>query len=575
MRLTVVSAGTLAAPMGAFSCSSDDDPEPVAVFGHGLASGDPKPNSVILWTRAVNPEGGAHEVTYEVATDEAFAEPVASGTLTVSEESDFTLRIKLTDLSPATFYYYRFAAAGETTVVGRTKTAPAEDADTPVRFAFASCQDRNGRYYHAWRALLDEAATNDIDFVLFLGDYIYETEGDPRFQDPTDERKTTVTDGIEIGDAEAPYKAALTLTDYRGLYQQYRTDADLQAVHARFPFVMLWDDHEFADDCWQDHSTHFNGEQGEEQNTSRRADATQAWFEYMPVDVEYDAAASPPNDIAIYRQLRFGQHAELVITDQRYYRSDHAVPEGPQNVQTGKIDENSAIGARSFVRKSGFDPIEASSGATMLGATQKTWFIDAMTSSTATFKVWANETQLAQMLVDLTDVEGLGSFADVFYFTCDQWDGYRTERAEVLAALEPLDNVIALTGDIHAFYASELFVDFDMPSMTPAAVEYVTSGISSSPVQEITTKTIETSETLTELNLLPIVGEFNQRLQTASPHYKHAASNVNGVSVATVTGTSFRVDFIEVGDVKNPEDAGEKNRVSFETPAGQKVINPV
>jgi len=574
MRLAVVSAGTLAAPVGAFSCSSDD-PDPVSVFSQGLASGDPTPTSIILWTRAVSPGGGAHDVTYEIATDEAFAEPVSSGTMSVGEDSDYTLRIKVTDLAPGTFYYYRFAASGETTVVGRTKTAPDADADVAVRFAFASCQDRNGRYYHAWRALLEEAETNDIDFVLFLGDYVYETEGDPRFQDPTEERKTEIPDGIVIGDEGATYKAAQSLSDYRGLYQQYRADADLQAVHARFPFVMLWDDHEFADDCWQDHATHFNEERGDEKDPSRRADATQAWFEYMPVDINYDAAASPPNDITIYRQLRFGRHVDLIITDQRYYRSDHAVPEGPQNVQTGKIDENSALGARSFVRKSGFDPVEASSGVTMLGAEQKSWFLDTMQSSTATFKLWANETQLSQMLVDLTDVEGLGMFADVFYFTCDQWDGYRTERAEILTALDPIDNVIALTGDIHAFYASELFVDFDMPSMTPAAVEYVTSGISSSPVQEITAKTISTSETLTELGLLPIVEEFSQRLQAASPHYQHASSNVNGVAVATVDATAFRVDFIEVGDVKNPDDGGEKGRVSFETPAGQKVINPV
>jgi alkaline phosphatase D len=398
---------------------STDPEDQERVFPQGLASGDPSPSSVILWVR-VEPESetGPIDVQFEVATDEAFSSLVAEGDVTVSEDTDHTLRVKVTELSPFTTYYYRFTSRDVISPVGRTKTAPADDADVSVRFAFASCQDFIGRYYHSWKAL---AAEPDVDFVLYLGDYIYETNGDPDFQQSTSDRKIDIPDGVALLDDDPSVKGALTLRDYRGIYKQYRRDPDLRAIHARFPFICIWDDHEFANDAWQDHATDFNEAQGDEKSPERRHAASQAWFEFQPADVSFEAAADPPDDLKIYRTIRYGKHVELFLTDQRSYRDDHVIPEGaaptdrppgapatvPTYAEAGKtpLFPNSEVFSRNFVIKQGFDGIEAYVQPTMLGAAQKQWLIDAMTSSTASWKIWGNQTQLVQMMIDLTSFD--------------------------------------------------------------------------------------------------------------------------------------------------------------------------
>jgi alkaline phosphatase D len=462
LRITVVSAAASAA-VPLTGCSSDGPNEGDAgtessppadvlrVFPQGLASGDPTSESVILWTRVETNDGhggaaGDVSVGYEISTDRAFKSTVAKGELSAAASADHTIRIKVTKLSAFTTYYYRFKARGVTSDTGRTKTAPKDDADVPVRFAFAACQDFAGRYYHAWKALADDDA---VDFVIYLGDYIYETAGNPSFQTPTDSRKIVLPDGISLGGSGM---AAQTLADYRSLYKQYRSDEHLRRAHAMFPFYCIWDDHEFGDDCWQDNTNHFNGANGDEKNTAEREDADQAWFEYQPADVQYDEAASFPNDIRIYRNLRYGKHMELFLTDQRYYRDDHLIPEGPQDTSVAKLTTNSSVGSRIFLLKSGFDPKEAAAKPTMLGAAQKAWFVDAVKASNATWKVWGSEVQLSQMVVNLKSFPKVPPpFNDLFYLTVDQWDGYRSERAEILGALQGVENLVVVTGDIHAF----------------------------------------------------------------------------------------------------------------------------
>lgn len=550
---------------------SSDLQDALRVFPQGVASGDPRPSSVILWTR-VEPEseGEIIGVRYEVATDEGFAELVAAGEVEVDAATDHTLRLKLIELEPYATYYYRFVARSVQSETGRTKTAPSKDQDVTVRFAFASCQDFNGRYYHAYKALLEEE--DDVDFVLHLGDYIYETEGDPRFQDPTSDRRVVMPNGLEVGEEEK-FKAALTLADYRAIYKQYRSDPDLRQAHARFPFICTWDDHEFADDSWQDHSTHFDEAEGDEKDATRRHHATQAWFEYIPADVEFDEAASFPDDIQVYRQLRYGKHVDIVITDQRYYRDDHLITEAEVNLEVAKLSPNSALGARQLVLKSGFDGLEAEAKPTMLGATQKQWLIDTLQASDATWKIWGNQTQLAQMALDLSDFEQLpGQFREKFYFTTDQWDGYRSERAEILGALTGTRNLAVFTGDIHAFFAAEVHQDYDAPA-EPMAVEYVCAGISSESAREISERIIAGSDTLSDLGLLELVPEFDNVLQATSPHYVYADSLANGIGIVEVDGdVEMRVTFLYVNDVKDPTDSGAANRVSFRTPSGSSQI---
>lgn len=532
------------------------------VYPQGLASGDPRPDSVMLWTRVEPEEAGTDvPVRYEVSTDQGFADGtlVASGEVSAAADADHTVRIKVTGLSPYTQYYYRFEARGTVSVVGHTKTAPSADDDQPIRFAFASCQDYNGRYYHAWAALAAEPA---VDFVVHLGDYIYETADDPRFQDGDGERVVSLPDGLVISESSNA-KAALTLADYRALYKQYKTDPDLREAHRLFPFVMIWDDHEFADDCWGDHATHFNEAQGNEQNTERRMAANQAWFEFVPADVTLTDQPFP-DDLRIYRNLRFGRHMDLVLTDLRSYRDDHVIPEGPTDTDVGKITENSAVGSRNFLLKAGFDPKEAAATPTLMGETQKGWFIDTMAASDATWKVWGTEVQLSEMTIDLSPFETLPEdYRDRFYFSVDQWDGYRTERAQVLTALQNTPGFVSICGDIHAAYVSAIHVDFDAPGASPVAMEFTVPGITSEAVQAITQRTIDGNAVLASLGLGDLVPRFDELLAAASPHYQYRNSNTNGLAIVDVTADAFSVEFLLIADVKAEAWDGQVERVRY------------
>jgi alkaline phosphatase D len=539
------------------------------VFPQGVASGDPRPDSVILWTR-IDGVASAEAVTYEVALDDRFRRIVASGTFTTGPERDYTVKLKPVGLRPFTTYYYRFQALGVTSVIGRTKTAPSSNQDVPVRFAFASCQDFVGRYYHAWRALAE--AADPVDFVVHLGDYVYES-GVHAAAAADQPRQIVLPDGLPLGDSPDTNLRAVTLADYRALYKQYRSDEHLKRAHQLYPFLVVWDDHEFANDCWQDHATDFSEARGDEKSTSRREVADQAWFEFQPADVPYDEDASYPDDIRIYRSFRYGKHVELFLVDGRYYRSDHVIPEGPLDLSVGKFAENSSLGSRNFVLKSGFDAREAAARPTLLGAEQKAWLIDGLTDSDASWKFFGSDVQLAQMAIDLSGFEQLpDQFRNQFYFSVDQWDGYRSERAEILRAASEAGNVVALAGDIHAFYASELQVDFDRPGR-PAAVEFVVAGISSASVQEETQAVVDATPTLAALGLGALVPLVDQLLRQASPHYVYAKSLSYGIAVIDVQrGRAIEVDFLLIDDVSRPRWNGDLERVRFRVESGSTRI---
>ena len=511
-------------------------PEDIArLFPQAFASGDPTASSVILWTRV---EAGAASamVAYQVARDAEFADLVAQGEVAAIAETDHTVRLKVTGLDADTRYYYRFRVEGVVTDAGRTRTAPTADADVSPRFAFASCQDYNGRYYHAWRVLADQA--DDLAFVLFLGDYIYETAGDPRFQDEGG-RQVELPDGLDLGGP----RAALTLADYRSLYKQYRSDAQLQRAHKLLPFVTIWDDHEFADDCWQDHSTHFNEAMGDEKDTDRRTAASRAWFEYQPVDLERVADALFPDDLRIYRVLRWGQHLEVFLTDQRSYRADHLIPEGPTNDAVAKTGENTALGSRQFVFKPGFDPLEAAAKPAMLGDTQKAWFVDAVRASNATWRLWGNQVMVAQLAIDLTPFETVPeTFRGLFYLSVDQWDGYRSERAEILDALKDEADFVVLTGDIHSFHACHLRPDFDAPGEA-TCVEFVTAGISSRSYEEIIRSVVQSDALLSALGLEAVVDQMGQIILDTNPHFAFTDNRTYGFATAALSPEAMEVRF--------------------------------
>ncbi len=338
LSLSLATAGAWFGPLG---CASEDDaPEDTAraYFPQSVASGDPRPNSVILWTRLVD-VGRSSEVLpleLELATDAEFRNPLSlngATSLLLSAEPDFDhcVKARVDGLGPASDYYYRFRyrqANGDVlSHVGRTRTAPEEGADVPVRFGVVCCQSYDGRYYHVYRRLLAEP----LDFILHLGDYVYETAD--AVPGPAGARRVRFRrefEALVLSPGEA--LAAQSLDNYRDLYRSARSDPDLQAAHERFAFIIAADDHEFSDDCHGETATYFSG-QRDERDPERRAAADQAFFEYQPIDYEtntgsaWDAQRSFPENLRIYRRFGFGQHLDLVVTDLRRYRPDHLIPE--------------------------------------------------------------------------------------------------------------------------------------------------------------------------------------------------------------------------------------------------------
>lgn len=308
------------------------------LFPQSVASGDPRPTSVILWTRVAD-AGRADDIplTLQLAADEGFTTVLGSFDLSAFAAADHTLKVRVASLPSDFRLYYRFVylkdGAYLSSRTGRTRTAPAANSTRAVKFAYASCQDFNGRFYNPYLKLLNE----DLDFVVHLGDYIYETTGDPRFQTPTEGRKVTFSDtagALALGTADARFYAAQSLSNYRELYKTYRGDSLLQQIQERFPIIAIWDDHEFADDSWGATASHSDGRQSELSETRKR-NAEQAWFEYMPVDPSAGSSTGVvgvqiselyPNS-KIYRDFPFGKNMHLMMTDFRTYRPDHLVPE--------------------------------------------------------------------------------------------------------------------------------------------------------------------------------------------------------------------------------------------------------
>lgn len=553
-------------------------------FPQGLASGDPRTDRVLLWTR-IDPKGSGRsesdtiDVGFVVAEDEALSVIVAQGTVEAVPDDDHTVRVVPTGLESGRHYYYRFESGGTTTRVGRTKTAPSDTADVGVKFAFCSCQDYIGRYWHSWKALLDENV--EFDFILWLGDYIYESVNDPRFQADSGERAIELPDGIDTSAAQDGSRtAAGTLADYRELYKVYRSDPLLREVHRLYPFIVTWDDHEFADDCWQDHSTSFNekdpatGGFTDEKNTPRRMVASRAFAEYQTADIFRDAKATFPNDLRIYRRLRYGKNADIFMTDQRAYRDDHLIPEGPANLLLGKPSKNSSVGSRYVVRKSEFDKLEVKTQPSLLGAEQKAWFLKEVRSSNATWKIWGNEVQLWQMALKLSDLPSIPSlFSYTVYINCDQWDGYRSERAEILGKLEAtgVENLIVLTGDIHAFFASEIHVDFDAPSKKPFAVEYVTAGISSASLPGLIDKQIPSDSPLRPVADYFVDGADDALLST-NPHLRYSDTDAYGFAIVDLDAQRVEVTFVKLGDPREKTSAGVLERQKFVTKRDTNVI---
>ena len=583
-RRTILKSIAVVAAASAFPACGDStesvgsDADGLARFPQGVASGDPRQTTVILWTRVVNVGSSPVDLPLrlEVALDEGFTRLVVEKDgLTATVAHDGCIKVRVKGLTAATTYYYRFSfVQGRTryrSTAGRTRTAPDAAADVNVSFAVANCQDYVGRYWNSYQQMLT-AAPEELDFFLSIGDYIYETTN-PNGT-PTGARTISFSKPAEAIDLGGGNLAARSVGNYRDLYRTYRSDPLLQQVHARWPIIATWDDHEYSDDCWGSTATYFNGRKNEKDD-DRRRNAEQAFFEYLPID-EGAPGSDPQTDVftteraqlypsqKLWRSFVFGKHLELVITDFRSFRPDHPIPEDAfpgtvvadqatlvgllgqaafdanfppglaeyidvdqleqadlkstlagvatagavqaglsladayawaQRVIHGKLavlvvnqmlaaanqrpipadglerglfyaligkqSFFSQYGSRYVVVKSSYDLYTAllyartaKASENAFGTEQESFIVDKLTKSTATHKALISSVSLVSMQLDLTGIPGVPpEFARAFYFDVDQWDGFPNKRAELLARLAGVQNLVALSGDIHGTFA--------------------------------------------------------------------------------------------------------------------------
>lgn len=412
-------------------------PMPAAASGAGwsfpqsVASADPKADSIVLWARVIENTAAATDVaTTDVAitltvtaadnsgnlgTNNALS-GTAVATVTVPAYADYdgTVRHKLTGLSADTTYYYQFQAGTVLSKVGRFKTAPAASATRDVKFAFVACQDWSTNHWGVFQDIVARDATDNLDFIVHLGDYIYETDNGGVAGQESGHAAIVFPDGTAVPPAKAGDPApggnyATTTNDYRHLYKLYRSDARLQAVHERFPIIAVWDDHEFSDDAWQSAETYTNQNNGQ---VSRRRDANQAWFEFMPADVTFQETNPSFQNIQLYRDFKFGATMHLVMTDERLYKQDHLIPETTLSPLSGQ--QLGRINSRYLAPEGSMKIAENLKNAaspnltllTMLGATQREWWKSKMSSATSTWKVWGNEVSLLRMGLNGTKAVG-------------------------------------------------------------------------------------------------------------------------------------------------------------------------
>ncbi len=492
---------------------------PALNFPQGVASGDPQPDGIMLWTRAVPTVDSAHEVQLllQLSTDSKFSTRLLQEQVQTSPDSDYTVRAYIDGLAPDTQYYYRFLGADKSVSrTGRTRTAPPPGQAGKVNLAFASCQSYEQGYYGSWARMLEEdriAAEEDrIQFVLHLGDFIYERCWHTRI-DGSPQSRTVPPFPNGVDTAENRY--AVSLADYRHLYKTYLSDPHLQEARANWPFICTWDDHEFSNDNFQSYSTY-----GDVNvlNPERKQVSNQAWFEFIPA-VLSELDQQPAHDfqpqalgqdetrqnqaaldsLRIYRKLSWGKNLDIVITDSRSYRSPPCLPDGfsaslglPLNtvdlveIADGGSAYNNGEPPATLPYGDGTtaNPAKDRGPGSMLGMEQRQWFLDTLDSSTAPWKLWANALPLIAMRLDMSSIP-LSDYHDSI-FNIDGWAGYPYELSFMMRYLEDKDitGVVSLSGDHHMHGAGTVNRSASDPEAPAVSVDFNVAGISSSPVFE-------------------------------------------------------------------------------------------
>ncbi|MEO5559347.1 MAG: alkaline phosphatase D family protein, partial [Dokdonella sp.] len=549
LKVAAALGATLAVGCAPVRPSSSGWRERRDLYPHGVASGDPDHNSVLLWTRRPYADGRERAtLRLEVAEDAAFTRVIASTSVPVLAAADWTCRVLVGDLQPAGEYWYRFVdAEGNGSRIGRTMTAPAPDDPRPARFAFVSCQSLPEGAMNAYRKMIfeDENAAPDerLGFVLHLGDFVYEVVQYSEQVKDGHRYDRVITFPIKFAHGKAVAKNRFmvpgSLDDYRALYHAYLLDPDLQDARARFPFVAMWDNHEFSWQGWQ--SIQEFGEGLVPAQTLKVA-ANQAWFEYQPARVTppgrpltrfeaphvFDAPVTDfddnglgrePNNIAAidsligYRALRWGRHIDLILTDQRSFRSrdpgsrDEVNPlfegtpfsffpealamhlDGGRDFADGHPPGKLSFGDKSIANYCAGEPAQ-----TILGATQKAWFLQSLRAATATWKVWGNSQGTPDQRVDPINLpaamlpSSMKQWTDPGFATLGSGDWGTTyhERAEIFDAVRDagITGFAIVSGDRHSFWAGYAAKALPPAAFEPVGVAFVGGSISSPGFQE-------------------------------------------------------------------------------------------
>lgn len=542
--------GALSLPVAFTGCndgSDDESTEAQADFLHGVASGDPLQDKVILWTRLTPVDlNGRLKVTWEIATDNQFKQNLKTGMVETSKTDDFTVKVDATGLQANTIYYYRFRFGNKISSVGQTKTLPI--STNKVSFAVCSCSNYPAGYFYVYR----EMAKQNVDVIIHLGDYIYEYGADGY----------ATEDAAKLGRILPAdnNKEIIKLDDYRKRYALYRQDKDLQAAHQRHPFIVIWDDHELANDAWRDGAE--NHQDNEGSFSDRKLAALQAYFEWMPI-----RPVSSTDHLNIYRQFNFGSLVELTMLDTRIIARDEQLEYADYMTAAGLDAQKFQVDLTNPKR-------------TLMGYTQRDWLVDKLKQSTATWNVIGQQVLMskmwipAELLLSLGQITSGGASAEtlakmnaqitelvtlklrleqgdptltaqekarvttVVPYNLDAWDGYYAERETVYENLASLNKkVIVLAGDTHNAWASYLHSQKGQY----VGVELATSSVSSPGLEKYL------SIPMAQLQ------QFEFAFTTLIDELAYCNLNQRGYLVVTLDDKQVQSDWIFVDSIKNAE----------------------
>lgn len=462
---------------GTAGCLSSTSSATNATFTHGIASGDPLSDAVILWTRAF-PEDHSNQATliWEMSLTSDFAQLVASGQAVAKKNQDFTVKVDVVGLKPATPYFYRFRSANNISQIGQTLTLPKGHVDS-VTFGVVSCSNYPSGYFAPYKLISEDAA---IDYVLHLGDYIYEYHNTGYGTERAEELGRTLPENNK--------DEIISLEDYRRRYALYRTDKGLLALHQNKPFIVVWDDHEIANDTYMHGAANHSADEGD--FYERRTAAIQAYYEWLPI--------RPPKgntDLTIYRQFTFGNLVNLYMLDTRIIGRDKPLSYGDyRNAESGEFDQQRFMQDISATDRS------------LLGNDQRTWLAQALQNGEAKWQVLGQQLLMGRILLPASIFSGIPldqiaahihqlanikrkqmtgetlsdteskMFAVYMPNNLDAWDGYPVERERLLMQLKALGKpVISLAGDTHNAWYNTLTTQ----AGEAVATELATASVSS------------------------------------------------------------------------------------------------